>query len=87
MRIYTKKENVRLDASCRVFLLLLEQIQVLNLEIREMVIDRVMALDNTEFDLEILKWVVLMVLFNIPGYENSYQQMEELLFEVEGYLH
>lgn len=67
MRIYTKKENVRLDASCRGFLLFLEQIQVLNLETREMVIDRVMALDNTEFDLEDLKWVVLMVLFNIPG--------------------
>ncbi|WP_434801604.1 DUF494 family protein [Serratia symbiotica] len=87
MRIYTKKENVRLDASCRGFLLFLEQIQVLNLETREMVIDRVMSLDNTEFNLEDLKWVVLMVLFNIPGYENAYQQMEELLFEVEGYLH
>ncbi|MNP51471.1 hypothetical protein D3C76_1457910 [compost metagenome] len=77
-----------MDASCRGFLLFLEQIQVLNLETREMVIDRVMALDNTEFDLEDLKWVVLMVLFNIPGYESAYQQMEELLFEVnEGYLH
>lgn len=86
--IYTEEEGVRLDASCRGFLLFLEQIQVLNLETREMVIDRVMALDNTEFDLEDLKWVVLMVLFNIPGYESAYQQMEELLFEVnEGYLH
>jgi len=55
MRIYTKKENMRLDASCRGFLLLLEQIQVLNLETYEMVIDRVMSLDNTEFDLEDLK--------------------------------
>jgi Smg protein len=88
MRIYTEEEGVRLDASCRGFLLFLEQIQVLNLETREMVIDRVIALDNTEFDLEDLKWVVLMVLFNIPGYESAYQQMEELLFEVnEGYLH
>lgn len=88
MRIYTEEESVRLDAGCRGFLLFLEQIQVLNLETREMVIDRVMALDNTEFDLEDLKWVVLMVLFNIPGYESAYQQMEELLFEVnEGYLH
>ncbi len=77
-----------MDAGCRGFLLFLEQIQVLNLETREMVIDRVMALDNAEFDLEDLKWVVLMVLFNIPGYESAYQQMEELLFEVnEGYLH
>ncbi|NGH42509.1 DUF494 family protein, partial [Escherichia coli] len=88
MRIYTEEESARLDAGCRGFLLFLEQIQVLNLETREMVIDRVMALDNAEFDLEDLKWVVLMVLFNIPGYESAYQQMEELLFEVnEGYLH
>lgn len=86
--IYTEEEGARLDAGCRGFLLFLEQIQVLNLETREMVIDRVMALDNAEFDLEDLKWVVLMVLFNIPGYESAYQQMEELLFEVnEGYLH
>ena len=82
MRFYTEEESMRLDAGCRGFLLFLEQIQVLNLETREMVIDRVMALDNTEFDLEDLKWVVLMVLFNIPGYESAYQQMEGLLFEV-----
>ncbi|END8146609.1 DUF494 family protein Smg, partial [Escherichia coli] len=88
MRIYTPEECERLDASCRGFLLFLEQIQVLNLETREMVIERVLALDTAEFDLEDLKWVILMVLFNIPGCENAYQQMEELLFEVnEGMLH
>ena len=81
MRIYTPEECERLDASCRGFLLFLEQIQVLNLETREMVIERVLALDTAEFDLEDLKWVILMVLFNIPGCENAYQQMEELLFE------
>lgn len=60
----------------------------MHLDTREMVIDRIMALDSNEIDLEDLKWVVLMVLFNIPGYESAYQQMEELLFEVnEGYLH
>ncbi|CAM7175422.1 DUF494 domain-containing protein [Citrobacter freundii] len=88
IRIYTAEECDRLDASCRGFLLFLEQIQVLNLETREMVIERVLALDTAEFDLEDLKWVILMVLFNIPGCENAYQQMEELLFEVnEGMLH
>lgn len=51
-------------------------------------LERVLALDTAEFDLEDLKWVILMVLFNIPGCENAYQQMEELLFEVnEGMLH
>lgn len=46
MRIYTPEECERLDASCRGFLLFLEQIQVLNLETREMVIERVLALDT-----------------------------------------
>ena len=88
VRIFTQEESQRLDASCRGFLLFLEQIQVLNLETREMVIERVMALDTAEFELEELKWVILMVLFNLPGCENAYQQMEELLFETnEGMLH
>ncbi|MBV4413268.1 DUF494 domain-containing protein [Enterobacteriaceae bacterium YMB-R22] len=88
VRIYTPEESHRLDAGCRGFLLFLEQIQVLNLETRERVIERIMALDTDEFDLEDLKWVVLMVLFNLPGCENAYQQMEELLFEInEGAMH
>lgn len=88
LRVYTEDECIRLDSDCRGFLLFLEQIQVLTPEVREMVVERVMALDTQEFDLEDLKWVVLMVLFNIPGHESAYEQMEELLFEVnEGYLH
>lgn len=88
MRIFTAEESQRLDADCRGFLLFLEQLQVLNLETREMVIERVLALDTAEFELEDLKWVILMVLFNIPGCEDAYQKMEELLFESnEGMLH
>ncbi|MCE0556570.1 MULTISPECIES: DUF494 family protein [unclassified Motilimonas] len=88
IRIYTQEEMTRLDTQCRGFLLYLEQIKLLNSVTREMVIDRVMELDNNEFDLEDLKWVVLMVLFNVPGSENAYQQMEDLLFDVnEGPLH
>lgn len=83
LRIYTDEECQTLDTQCRGFLLFLEQIQVLNFETREMVIDRVMALDAAEVDLEDLKWVILMVLFNVPGYENAYQQMEDLIFEEE----
>ncbi len=53
-----------------------------------MVIERVLALNTAEFDTEDLKWVILMVLFNIPGCENAYQQMENYYFEVnEGMLH
>lgn len=88
MRIYTDQEGDCLDADCRGFLLFLEHTQILRPETREMVIDRVMALDDTDFDLDGLKWVVLMVLFNAPDSENAYEKMETLLFEVnEGYLH
>ncbi|AWL10539.1 Protein Smg like protein [Saliniradius amylolyticus] len=87
-RIYTQQEQMRLDVESRGFLMFLEQINVLDANTREMVIDRVMELDAKEFCLEDLKWVVLMVLFNVPGKENAYAQMEELLFlEPDGQLH
>ncbi|MBR9875835.1 DUF494 family protein [Vibrio sp. J1-1] len=87
-RIYTSKEMQRLDLECRGFLLFLEQINVLTTETREMVIDRVMGLETNEFELEDLKWIILMVLFNVPGNENAYTLMEELLYTKEqGILH
>ncbi len=88
VRIYTPQEMARLDTEARGFLMLLEQMKVLTPETREMVIDRVMELETPEFELEDLKWVVLMVLFNVPGHESAYNQMEELFYEVgEGFVH
>ncbi|WP_428790418.1 DUF494 family protein [Vibrio profundum] len=87
-RIYTRTEMSRLDLECRGFILFLEQIKVLTTEIREMVIDRVMGLETNEFELDDLKWIILMVLFNVPGNENAYTLMEELLYTKEqGILH
>ncbi len=88
MRFYTQEEMARLDVECRGFLLFLEQVNVLDCTTREMVIDRVMELDTQEFSLDDMKWVVLMVLFNVPGQEKAYSQMEDLIFEEpEGPLH
>jgi Smg protein len=87
-RIYTDNEMEKLDVECRGFLLFLEQIKVLSVETREMVIDRVMELDEASLVLEDLKWVILMVLFNSPGNESAYEQMEDLVFEQpDGRLH
>jgi len=88
VRIYTQEENQLLDVECRGFLMFLEQVNVLDFTTREMVIDRVMELDTQFFSLDDLKWVVLMVLFNVPGKESAYSQMEDLIFdEQEGPLH
>ncbi|WP_028773377.1 DUF494 family protein [Shewanella waksmanii] len=87
-RIYTQAEMDKLDVESRGFLLFLEQIKVLSVETREMVIDRVMELDEPALVLEDLKWVILMVLFNAPGNESAYEQMEDLIFEQpDGRLH
>ena len=87
-RVYTTEDQIRLDVQCRGFLIFLEQVKVLDVSTREMVIDRTMEIESAEFCLEDLKWVILMVLFNVPGKEWAYEQMEDLLFEVqEGPLH
>ncbi|WP_206485906.1 DUF494 family protein [Thalassotalea sp. G2M2-11] len=87
-RIYTDEEKQLLDLECQGFLIFLEQINVLDFTTREMVIDRVMELDTKYFTIDDLKWVVLMVLFNVPGKESAYSQMEDLIFdEHEGPLH
>ena len=83
-RIFAKEEMERLDQDCRGFLLFLEQARVLDATTRELVIDRVMALESGGIDLEQLKWVVLMVLFNRPGKESMFSWMEDLVFDRQG---
>jgi len=89
VRVYTLEEMQLLDTQCRGFLLFLEQVNVLDFTTRELVIDRVMELDTKEFSLDDLKWVILMVLFNVPGQESAYSQLEDLIFDEppEGPLH
>lgn len=81
IRVYTDEEQERLDLECRSMLLYLEQTGVLDGASRELVIDRVLALETDEIDVEQLKWVVLMVMFNRPGREDVLPWMEELVFE------
>ncbi len=80
LRMYTDQETEKLDLECRGFILFLEQVGVLDPTNRELVIDRVMALESEEISLEQLKWVVLMVLFNQPGQEAAFIWMEDLVY-------
>ncbi|WP_372017842.1 DUF494 family protein [Pseudoxanthomonas sp. 10H] len=83
VRVYHGPELDKLDVDCRGFLLFLEQQGVLDADQRELVLDRAMALDQDELDLDDLKWVVLMVLFNQPGAEAAYAWMETQMFGEE----
>ena len=70
-----------IDTDCRGYLMHLGQIGILSAGQRELVIDRLMALDADDIDIEKVKWVVLMVLFSQPGQEQAYARMEDLVFE------
>lgn len=81
IRIYDEREATRLESSARGYIMYLEQIGILSSAQRELVIDRLLALDSDEIDTEQVKWVVLMVLFSQPGQEAAYARMEDLVFE------
>ncbi len=88
LRHYTPIEMRRLNAAARGLLLFLEQIGVLDSHTRELVIDRALALETDDIELDDLKWVALMVLFNQPGREQAYAFVEELLYDtVPEHLH
>jgi Smg protein len=79
-RVFDIAEQERLDSASRGYLLQLEQIGILKPAQREIVIDRLLALDNEEIDVEQTKWVVMMVLFSQPGQQDAYAQMEDLVY-------
>ena len=82
-RVFAIQETQRLDNSAQGFLHFLEQAGVLTPQLREMVINRVMALDaDTEVDIEELKWIVMMVLFNSSENhdENTLMHYEDIVF-------
>ncbi len=88
MRHYNAIERKKLDERCRGFMLQMETAGVLSTTTRELVLDRVMALEIEEMSLEQLKWVMWMVLFHQPGQEHAYSILEDLVFEErQGQLH
>ncbi|OIQ48448.1 MAG: hypothetical protein BM565_01430 [Gammaproteobacteria bacterium MedPE] len=84
VRVFTSNECVQLDKECRGFVYFLETIGVLNPETREMVIDRATQIESKSFSVDDLKWVVLMVLFNLPDQQAAFTQLEGLMFDEGG---
>ena len=88
VRMFSMRELARMDTECRGYLVYLEQIGILSPVQRELVLDRLMALDSQDIDVDQVKWVVLMVLFSQPGQESAFARMEDLVFEEDaGLIH
>jgi Smg protein len=80
IRVYHETESLKLDVEARGLLLFLEQNGILDPVSRELVIDRLLAIDHALVTLDEVKWVVLLVLLNRPGHEDAFSQMEELVY-------
>jgi len=83
LRLYSAQEQLRLSAECRGMLMTLEAAQILQPAQRELVIDRLLALDVEDLTPEQVRWVVLMVLSSQPGQEAACARMETLVFDAE----
>ncbi len=84
IRVYAPCESARLSAACRGYLMQLERLGILTADSRETVVDRLLALDEDEIDVEAAKWVILMVLFSQPGQEDAFARMEDLVYDPQG---
>ena len=77
-RLFSDVEHRKIGEEGLSFLMFLERLGIFHGEIREHVIDRIMALDTHSVDLSQIRWVVLMILFNTPGNESNYTWLQNL---------
>ena len=82
LRVFTDGERARLSTEVRGYLMSLERGGILSPQQREIVIDRLLALDGETVDIDQLKWIVLMVLSSQPGEELACARMEDLVFDL-----
>ena len=72
----------KLDTVCQGYLMELEQMQILTAASRELVIDRVLALETDEISIDQLKWVCLIVLNNLSGSDIPYHWLEDVIMDL-----
>jgi len=86
MRVFCDCELMRLSTEARGLLLTLERCGVLSMQQREGVVERLLALDSEELDVEQVKWVVLMVLSSQPGQEHAFARFHDLTAAVRPHM-
>ena len=75
-RIYANEELTNLTVEARGFIIFLQDSDIISAPQRELIIERVLALPETSVDLERIKLIVLMVLWN------QQQSVDSLVLEL-----
>jgi Smg protein len=82
IRIYADRELQRLSPECHGFMVFMEQCGIVDAQVREMIIERALALGTPEISLDHLKWVTLMVLCNCNREDGPpVEWVEELMLD------
>ena len=81
IRYYQPREKASIPLEARSLLMRLERSGVLDFNSREIVIDRILALNLADLDVEHVKWVVMMVLCNQIDYPEAIEWAEGVVTE------
>lgn len=79
IRLYTNEEMRKISVEARSFLYQLEKIGVIDSGLREVIVDKVMALDEDYLLLDDIKWIVLMSIFNQPDKAEALVWLEKMI--------
>lgn len=80
IRHFSETEKLLLDTDCQNYLLGLANAGILSSNSFELVIDRLIALDTSNIDLDQLEWIVLIVLSNQADEQAAFEQLETMRF-------
>ncbi|OGT30081.1 MAG: hypothetical protein A3E87_09580 [Gammaproteobacteria bacterium RIFCSPHIGHO2_12_FULL_35_23] len=78
-RIFSDYETNKMTLEARSYLAFLEHSKIVDPTSRELIVDRVMALEEPVIDTSEIKWVTLMVLFSQADKKHELKLMEDLI--------
>lgn len=87
IRLFSAFEIEKFDREARGVLLHLVELGVISAIQRELIIDKALALEIAHINQEQMKWVVLMVLFNLPESAGPFTWIQDLLYEDTPIIH
>jgi len=79
-RMYSDNEQKKISAESLGFVLFLEQAKVLDANEREIILDRAMALKQEHINIEEMRWIVMMALWN-EGREKDFLFIEDAIYQ------
>lgn len=81
-RVFSEVENQNIDKTAQGLIMYLENAGVLTPELRELAINRILALESgQDIDIEDIKWVIMMVLFNNDDDDEALWHYEDVVFD------